>query len=212
MARALQLSPTSPIVRARYALNALMPHGRLEEAVAELERALEWDPLSTYTRAQLAIMLVLWHRYERAMDEARTLLEQDPNVYLGHLVMGTCYREQRLFDEAIAANRRATELSGGSAGMLGWLGLSLGLGGKVAEAQSVLERLHNMAAKAYVPPTSFAWIHLGLGETDSAFEWLDRAVDARDQFMMPIKSYAFFDPIRADPRFLALLRKMHLDE
>jgi Tfp pilus assembly protein PilF len=51
MARALQLSPTSPIVRARYAINALMPHGRLEEAAAELERALEWDPLSTYTRA-----------------------------------------------------------------------------------------------------------------------------------------------------------------
>jgi hypothetical protein len=49
-------------------------------------------------------------------------------------------------------------------------------------------------------------------EKPTCFEWLDRAVDARDQFMMPIKSYAFFNPIRADPRFLALLRKMHLDE
>ncbi len=69
-----------------------------------------------------------------------------------------------------------------------------------------------MATQAYVPPTSVAWIHLGLGEIDDAFEWLDRAIDARDQLMMPIKSYWFFDPIRSDPRFHALLRKMHLDQ
>ena len=113
--------------------------------------------------------------------------------------------------EAIAANRRAVELSGGSAAILGWLGLSLGSGGKRAEARALLKRLHGMATQAYVPPTSFAWIHIGLGEIDSAFEWLDRAVHGRDQFMMPIKSYAFFDPLRADPRFAALLRKMHLE-
>jgi len=63
----------------------------------------------------------------------------------------------------------------------------------------------------YVPPTCFAWVHLGLGETDAAFSWLDRAVEECDQRMMPIKSYRFFDPIRTDPRFLGLLRKMHLD-
>ena len=96
--------------------------------------------------------------------------------------------------------------------MQGWLGLSLALAGKVAEARILLGRLHEMAATAYVPPTSFAWIHLGLGEIDSAFEWLDRAIDGRDQFMMAIKSYAFFDPVRSDPRFDALLRKMHLDQ
>jgi hypothetical protein len=62
-----------------------------------------------------------------------------------------------------------------------------------------------------VPPTSFAWVYLGLRDVDRAFEWLDRAVDARDQFIMPIKTYAFFDPIRKDPRFAALLRKMKLD-
>lgn len=64
---------------------------------------------------------------------------------------------------------------------------------------------------AYVPPASVAWVYLGLRDVDRAFEWLDRAVDAHDQIMMPIKSYAFFDPIRTDPRFHALLRKMHLD-
>ena len=62
-----------------------------------------------------------------------------------------------------------------------------------------------MGNHTYLPPTSVAWIHLGLGEIDDAFEWLDRAIDARDQLMMPIKSYAFFDPIRSDPGFTCLL-------
>jgi hypothetical protein len=67
-----------------------------------------------------------------------------------------------------------------------------------------------MAAQAYVPPTNFAWIHLGLGEIDEAFAWMDKAIDARDGMMTPIKSYWFLDPIRDDPRFTALLRKMNL--
>ena len=62
-----------------------------------------------------------------------------------------------------------------------------------------------------MPPTSFAWIHLGLGELDRAFEWLSRGAEDCDQLMMPIKSYAFFDPIRKDPRFAVLLRKMNLE-
>lgn len=68
-----------------------------------------------------------------------------------------------------------------------------------------------MAALGYVPPCCFAWIHLGLREIDAAFEWLNRAVDECDQLMMPIKTYGFLDPIRSDPRFSVLLRKMNLE-
>jgi hypothetical protein len=75
----------------------------------------------------------------------------------------------------------------------------------------VLARLEAMGRTAYVAPASVAWVYLGLKDPDRAFEWLDRAVDAHDQLMMPIKSYAFFDPIRDDPRFQALLRKMRLE-
>jgi len=211
MLRALELSPTSPIVRERYAFNFLMPHGRHREAVAELELALERDPLSISVRSHLGAVLLLWRRYDQATEQARRVLELEPRAYWGHALTGSCFRDQRIFDKAITAYRTAVELSGGASAMLGWLGLSLALGGEAAEARTLLERLHERAARTYVPPTSFAWIHLGLGETDTAFEWLERAVDARDQFIMPIKSYWFFDPIRSDPRFAALLRKMRLD-
>ncbi len=211
MALALRLDPNSPLVRMRYAVSGLMPHGRLEEAVAELERALELDPLSALARFWLGIVLLLWRRYELAIDESRKLLDLDPTYYLAHFAIAVCYRYQKKFEEAFAAQRRAIELSGGSAAMLAWLGLSLASGGQKAEARAFLKRLHGMATQAYVPPTTFAWIHIGLGEIDSAFDWLNRAVDECDQFMMPIKSYAFFDPIRSDPRFPALLRKMNLE-
>ena len=212
MARALELSPTSPIVRERYAFNVLMPHARLEEAAAELELALVWDPQSVSARSHLGAVLLLWRRYDRVMEQARRILELEPSAYWGHALMASCYRDQRVFDKAIPAYRKAVQLSGGASSMLGWLGLSLALGGQVDEARAMLGRLHERAATGYVPPTSFAWIHLGLGETEPAFEWLDRAVEDRDQFIMPIKSYWFFDPIRSDPRFAALLRKMRLDD
>jgi len=211
MGRALALNPNSPLVRMRYAWNFLMPHGRLEEAVAELEFALELDPLSTYFRTAFVFTFLFWRRYDRTLAEAQRLLELDPTACWAYIAIGAYHRERRRFEEAIAAYRKAVEFSGGSAAITGWLGMSLGLSGNKAEARALLKRLHGMAAQAYVPPTSFAWIHLGLGEIDSAFEWLDRAVDERDQYLMPIKSYAFLDPIRSDPRFLAPLLKMNLE-
>jgi TolB-like protein len=211
MARALELDPTSPVVRLRYAVSGLMPQGRIEEAVMEIEHALESDPLSTMSRTWLGVMLLLGRRYDRAIDQARLVLELDPTSYWGHLVIGSSYREKRMFEEAITAHRKAAELSGGSPLMLGWLGLALALSGCTAEARAVLARLHGIAHATYVPPASFAWIHVGLGETDSAFEWMDRAIDARDRMIVPIKTYPFLDPLRRDPRYLALLRRMNLE-
>jgi tetratricopeptide (TPR) repeat protein len=210
MEYARQLNPASPQVRLRYAVGWLMPHGCIKDATMEIEAALELDPLSPIIRTWLAMMLWFDRLYDRALEQARILLELAPDYYWSHAAAGIYYREKRMFDEAIAAHRRALELSGGSPLMLGWMGLALGQAGNTAEARGVLERLHGIATKTYVPPTSFAWTHLGLGEIDSAFEWMDRAFEVRDQMMTSIKSYPFLDPLRTDPRFDALLRKMNL--
>jgi hypothetical protein len=111
----------------------------------------------------------------------------------------------------VAAICRATARAGGSAWMWGWLGLTLADGGDTAGALTVLQQLHVMAINGYVAPSNIAWVHLGLRQIDVAFEWLNRAVDERDQLMMPIKSYAFLDPLRNDSRFHTLLKKMNLD-
>ena len=210
MALALRLDPTSPLVRLRYALSWLMPQGRMEEAVAETEYALQLDPLSLFVRLVRLAMLLISYQHERTLEAARQLLELDPAAYWAYLAMGSIYRDQGLFDKAVAAHRMAEQASGDSPAMMGWLGHTLALSGNTSEARALLQRLYHKAAGGYVPPTSIAWIHLGLREMDAAFEWLNRAVDECDQLLMPIKSYRFLDPIRGDPRFAALLRKMNL--
>jgi tetratricopeptide (TPR) repeat protein len=211
LTRALELNPASGVARMLYAVGWLMPQGRLGEAIAELERTLERDPLSYQLHFWLAIMHSLARDPDRVVDQTRLLIELDPAVPSGWWLSGIALSRKELIEEALADLRRAVDLSSGASLFLGWLGLVLGLAGRADEARTVLARLEAMGRTAYVPPATVAWVHLGLRDVDRAFEWLDRAVDAHDQVMMPIKSYVFFDPIRNDPRFHALLRKMRLE-
>ncbi len=209
-AQALRLDPASPEIRFWRAGAYLLPLGHIEDAVAEIQCALEIDPLSVFLRCWLGLMFDFGRQYDQGLREANLALELDPSSYIPHFVLGHLYRDKSMFAESITAHRVAVERSGGAPLMLGWLGLPLGLSGNNAEARSILEHLHALAARTYVPPSSFAWIHLGLGERDDAFVWMDRAIDARDPMMTPIKTYAFMDVLREDPRFHALLRKMNL--
>ncbi len=218
MTLARQLDPSSPVVRFRYAVSWLVPQGYMAQAVAEIESALELDPLSILAWGWLGVSLSLQYQQdgtmaaaERALAAGQRALELDPTAWLPYVAIGSTYREQGDFKQAITAYRKGAEVSGDLPFMIGCLGLTFGLSGNAAEARSMLKRLDASAAQRYVPPSCFAWIYLGLGEIDAAFEWLNRAVEECDQFMMPIKSYGFFDPIRADPRFHALLRKMNLE-
>ncbi|MBZ5613918.1 MAG: winged helix-turn-helix domain-containing protein [Acidobacteriia bacterium] len=220
MARALELNHTSPFVRFSNAMVILMPHNRIEEAVTELRGALESDPLDTGVRCWLGIMLLLGRDYDAGIDEANYMRELEPNSCWPPFIQGIAYR-QKYFEEslrgkirsdfaekAIAGHRRAMELAPGADHLLAWLGFALGVCGRKAEARRILKQFQR--SEHYILPTNFAHVYLGLREIDTAFDWLDRAVEERDQNMMPILSYAHFDPLRSDPRFDRLLRKMKL--
>ena len=208
---ALHLDPSSPEILFWHACGYLLPLGKMDESVVELDRALESDPLSVFLRSWLAVVLSFGRQHDRALKEAHLALELDPNSYIAQFALGHVCRDVGQFAESIAAHRVAVERSGGSPLMLGWLGLPLALSGKTAEARKILEQLRNAPPQTYVPPTSFAWIHLGLGEVDEALLWMDRAIDAQDPMMTSIKTYPFLDPLRSDQRFAGLLRKMKLD-
>jgi TolB-like protein/tetratricopeptide (TPR) repeat protein len=220
MERAIALNPTSPFVKYCNAMVILMPHSRIDEAVAELRGALESDPLDTGIRCWLGIMLLLGRNYEAGIKEAKCMLELEPNSCWPPFIEGIAYR-QMYFEESlrgnfkpefaaasIAGHRRAVELAPGAEHLLAWYGFALGVCGKKEEARNILTQFKR--SEHYILPTNFAHLYLGLGEIDTAFAWFDRAVEERDQNMMPILSYAHFDPLRSDPRFGELLCKMKL--
>lgn len=208
---AMELNPSSPLVRFRFAGSGLLPHGQLEEGITHLEYALELDPLSLLLRCWISVFLWLARNFDRALEAARFFEGLDPDSYIAQMMIGHICRDSGMLQEAIAAQRRAVEMSGGAPQMLGWLGFSLARSGDTTEARLLLKRLHGMAYQAYVSPTCFAFIHLGLGEIDDAYVWMERAIDDRDPILIPIKTYPFLDPLRSDPRFHALLRMMNLE-
>jgi eukaryotic-like serine/threonine-protein kinase len=208
--RARDLNGRSQLVRLRYAISGLLPHGRVGEALAELDVALRDDPLSLFLRWWVAVMAVLDRRFERAIEEGRHMIALEPAHFLGHWALGLGLDATGAGDEALAALRRAHELSGGSPFTLGFLACACGRAGRREEAQALLSGAARAAGERYVPPSTFAFGCVGVGDRDAAFEWLERTIEGRDPLIMPIKTYYFLDPLRDDPRFAALLRKMNL--
>ncbi len=210
--RAHKLNRESPTVRLRYAIAGLIPHGRIDEAEAEVAAMLQSDPLSLLVRWWVSTVEYLRHRPERMHDEGRHMLALDPTHFLGHLVIGLACIERNTPDEAVAALEEARELSGGTPITIGYLALAYGRAGRRDDALKLLERTEAMSAKAYIPPSTLALGYVGLEDWDAAFHWWDRAVEARDPLVVPIKTFPFFDPVRSDPRYRALLHKMNLSE
>jgi len=208
MGHARDLAPDSPVIRVRHS-SVLLMLGRMEEAYGELERALEVDPLSPEVHFWLAWGLFLGRRFEPAVAAARRLVDLEPGPF-AQMTLGVASLGAGRLDESVAALRQAAELSGNFPLMLGWLGLALGLAGREAEARAVLDRLHDIARERFVLPTSFAWVHLGLGEADEAFACMQRAANHNDEWIHPLRTYPFLDPLRGDPRFQALAEQLSL--
>jgi len=209
--RALELNPESPLVRLRYAISALLPHGRLDEAVAVVDAVVRTDPLSLFVRWWMGAMAFLARRFDRALDEGRHMVSLDPNHFLGHWLVGVALGETDAIAEGIVALEKAHELSGGIPFTLGFLATAYGRAGRHGDVRTLLRRLEEAATVGYASPMCVAFCHIGLGQWDRAFAAMAEAIEARDPLVMPIKSYPFLDPVRDDPRLHALKRRMNLD-
>jgi serine/threonine-protein kinase len=208
--RALELNRDSPLVKLRYAISGLLPQGRVAEAMAEVEGVVQVDPLSVHARWWLSVMSLLARRLDRMDAEAQQMIALDPGHFLGHWALGVHRDLTGAPKEAIAALERAHELSRGLPFTLGFLALVKGRAGGGDAARALLAGAAEVARHAYVPPSTFAFGHIGLGEWDAAFARLEEAIEVRDPLVMPIKTYPWLDPVRNDVRYHALLRKMNL--
>ncbi len=134
----------------------------------------------------------------------------DPNFYLAHWILGVTYGAKGMYDQSIATHQKAAALSSRSPLTLGVMGANHGLAGRKPEARKLLEELQERAKTTYVPACCFAWVYMGLGEEDTAFDYLERAVEQRNLLIVHLVNEPVYDPLRGNPRFHALLRKMNL--
>jgi serine/threonine-protein kinase len=205
--RALELSPSSADTYDLYGrmLSALE---RFDEAIAAQERAQELDPLAH--PLDVATALLRAGRYDDAVEAATRCIRFDPSYARGHSTLGWAYLKKGRFDEGIAALEKAVALSPGHSLWLAQLGQAYALTGKVGQAREILQHLEELSRRQYVSPYHMAYIHTGLGEPDTAIDWLERAFEERAGAVYGIKGSFLFTSLRWHPRFVALLKKMNL--
>jgi tetratricopeptide (TPR) repeat protein len=204
--RAIALNPGHTTTRVRYGL-ALAWFQRFDDARSEIARGLEVDPVDPFLTAGMGQILNYERRYDQAMGEYRKALAFNPNFFQTHLVIGLLYLQTGAYDKAIAALKKAIEFSGGPQ-VKAALANAYAVSGQTREAKKILAELTDRSRQTYAPPFDVALAYVGLGDHDQAFAWLEKAYDERARAMLSLKVHPGLDPLRSDPRFIALVRRM----
>jgi serine/threonine protein kinase/Tfp pilus assembly protein PilF len=192
--------------------NVLVAMGRFKEGIAEMERAQELDPLSLIISAGIGWGFYFARQYDQAVEQLRKTLELDPHFVVAHAWLGGTYLQKGLFPEAITELQTAIEISGGSPLYIAFLGHAYGVAGGALEAQKILDQLKEQSVGSYVSSYSIAEVYVGLGDRHQALEWLEKAYEERARALVSVKVEPKVDPLRSDPRFQDLLRRMNFQQ
>ena len=205
--RAIELNPGYATAYHWYAWH-LSLLGRYEEAIAEMRKAKNLDPLSLIISADLAELLVIAHQYDEAILESRKTIEMDPNFALAHSQLGQAYLQREMHDEAIAEMQKAAQLSGGSPTIIANLARAYVASGRRVEAVKVLKDLKKRSNPTYSHASEIAVVYAALGDRDLAMNWLEKGYDER--FNPGVLLRPGLDALRADARFENLVRRIGL--
>ncbi|HEV2119560.1 MAG TPA: tetratricopeptide repeat protein [Candidatus Bathyarchaeia archaeon] len=207
--RAIELNPSYAPAHQFYA-DFLKSQGRFDEALSEMGYAGALDPLSLSINTGIGHVLYLSRQYDRAIEQYRNTIKLDPNFIQARLWFGRPYLQKRMYKEAIAELSHAVDLSGESTISLAMLGHANGTAGRNNEAKRILEKLMDRSKKQYVPSYWIAMIHVGLGDKNNAFMWLERAFQERSSWLVWARVEPRFDTLRADRRLRTMLLRMRL--
>lgn len=203
--RAIELSPSFADAHFSYS-RFLAAQKRFGEAHAELASAYALDPLSLLLKANVALLSYFERDYDRSLEILREVLDIDPELSVAHWGLGLIYEQKGRYAEAILEMERAASVSGPN--VRSSLGHLYGVAGKRAKAQTVLDELNAKARETYMPAYFFALIYTGLGDHDQAFNWLEKAYQERSSVLAYLQVDPRLDPLRADPRYEALRRRL----
>ena len=159
-------------------------------------------------RATLQYALFQAGEYEQSIEQGRKALELAPTHGSANYVMGYALLETGALEQAVAAFQQSVSSSGATVALAGLARAFLRLG-KPDDARRCLADLMARRAAGTAPAAAIAWVHIALGDAGEAFAWLDRAVRQRDPFLLSLPRFCWWDPLRADPRFDKLMRRMN---
>jgi tetratricopeptide (TPR) repeat protein len=202
--RAVTLNPTSPLTHAEYG-NYLAVVGRTGEAVAEAKRAVELDPVAPVYGTLLAEQLYYARQFDEAMEQARSDIELDSSAGGRHFWLARGYASKGMYRDALAEFRKSPHSREFEAYVLA-------RSGERDQARRILEELKKPSQPKEMSASSVAIVYVGLGDNENAFAWLTKAYEARDFALTTLKVDPIWDPLRSDPRFAELVRKVGLPQ
>ena len=206
---AIEFSPNYATAHHWYAL-FLSGLGRHSEALIEIRRAAELDPLSLIINTEVAWAKYFAGDYDRAVEAFKKTLEMDPGYALAHQRLGQTYLEQGSYGKAIAELEKAVALSPGNTEVLAALGHGFAVSGERNEAIKMLNRLNEISKDSYVSAYDTATIYLGLGDDDKAIVYFEKAYEERAGYIIFIKADPRLQRLHPNSAFIALLKKMNL--
>jgi TolB-like protein/Tfp pilus assembly protein PilF len=182
--------------------------GRSEEALEVAKHALDLDPASPAVSHSLAVQLYLARKFERAIEQTHGTLDMDANFAISYAVLGEAYLAKGMYREGLSALEKYSVLSRRCSASLALLGYSQARLGERKQSIQLIDELKAASKECFVPALWFALIYAGLEEREQAFTWLERAVAERFNRLAYLKVEALWDPLRSDPRFADLLRRV----
>ena len=208
--RAVELSPNYETALGFYSFY-LASMGRHEEALAFATRARDGWTRCRRARDNLGVMHYFARRYDEAIAQFRETLDLDPDFGRAHVMLGRVYVAKGMPDRAVGELERAKALIGPRPDVVDAPRLRPGKGWTPARGACDARRIAAyLEAAGCQRPFASPMVHIGLGETDRAFEWLEKAIEARDWQMALLNVEPLFDTVRSDPRFAALVERVGL--
>ena len=209
--RAIELNP-SYATAYQWHGSVLATMGRPEEAIANYRRALELDPLSPIMNASLGQAFYYTRQYDQAIEQLQKTLELDPNLNPARAFLALSYLQKSMNEEAIAEFEKQVAISHGHVWALADLGYAYAMAGRRIEAEKLRDHVNQISRQEFVPADAMGHIYVGLGEKGKAFEWLEKGYERRSLGLagVDLKVDPLWDPLRSDPRFADLLRRMNL--
>ncbi len=209
--QAIALNPSDADARHKYS-HLLTENGHFDESIAEMNLALELEPLAIDIHACSGMNLYLARRYEEAIEQLERAIELDPNFYDPHGWLGMAYVQTDRHEEAVGILQKAESFPEIRTRMIAAQGYAYAISGNRDKANERLKEVTEISKKWSVEPYFIAWIYAGLGKKDRAMDFLYKASEEHSSFMrMTIKVDPWFDTLHSYPRYIALLKKIGLE-